>query len=151
MRVLNPCLSELNETRKHYVLEKDKYTLKCDGDRDHRYSRIMNVSETILFQESGVIEALSALPEYNSSIHEHNDHSLWSRSYLDWNIECEWKSGFDRAKVLKEILSVDNAVNKQLQVKEFAVDKLICVIVFEILNYISLIIFQKLECNTLSM
>ena len=72
------------------------------------------MTETTLYTETGVITALTGKPGYSSSVHTGNDHKVWYRNYIAWDINCEWESEKDRKQVLEDIDDVSTAVSRLL-------------------------------------
>ena len=146
IRISEPCLSndqEKNYSRDYYILEKGKYYRTCKNEDgiDTRYKKLAQVDETTIYQENGVLAALSGLPQYDAQIHTDIKYSIWYRNYIDWNYECEEKSGKDRQYVVENILPVNKAVNREKSVLDLSISHCILSILFEIVKYVLLGIY----------
>lgn len=103
---------------KFYPLEVDSYFRSYDGQTkkaeceafDKRYEEVGGenpfwVSQLTIEKQSGVFERVMGLPLADKYVseetRENQRYGFWTRTTLDWNIECE-TDGRTRKEVLQE-------------------------------------------------
>ena len=122
MNYASPCVIPSEHggySRDFYFLEKTQYFTGCSSSIagtkvDTRYTELTSVAETTLYSDNGVITALTGKAGYSSLVHVGNDHKVWYRNYIAWDINCEWESKKDRRQVLEDVDDVKTAVSRLL-------------------------------------
>lgn len=129
-----PCISESQTngpSRTSYVLDNVKSSscsTKIAGTTvDDRYLNLNTVSETTFYTENNIMTQYSGMPAYNSAMHNNVNYHWYSRGFLHWKAECEWKQKITRADLLKQIDKIQASVGFLLGVMIVTILHILCV------------------------
>jgi hypothetical protein len=105
---MNPTEYAASSNRKLYALLNQSsynscYTKLADTYNDPRYLKIGSIRESRLFEDNGVSNVITNLPQYPHIDTNNYNWNLYTNSYYPWNIQCDSVSGLSMEFMIEQI------------------------------------------------